>query len=688
MYMEPILKSYYNRFKESFEIDTKDVNESKQRLKESAAFEKFINHTIFSIDDPDAFVSDIDMLDAVSVGGGMDTGIDGIGVRINGRLVSTKDDIKQLLEISKKIDIEFVFIQSKMQDHFDSAEFNTAGLGVKDFFAKEPRLPSNDAINEYRALKDYIYEDDDVLRKIQHNPSLSFFYVAMGTPPEDEHFKGVRKMIEDELRKNSDCYFDDVRVELVGGKQILSYCRELENNFTVQLNTNDIIPLTVPGNDKIKKAYIFTCYANEFMKILRKDDGSIRRSLFNDNVRDYLGAKGTVNREIQETISSAPEMFSLCNNGITIVCSEFDQIKDKLVKIENPQIVNGCQTSNTLFENSSVEGFVQVQLVVRIICTEDVEITNRVVRGTNKQNQVLDEAFEATKPYHQNLELYFNSMQDGFVRLYYERRSKQYSFNPLIKKHQVVNLRILTQTFVAVFLDLPYIAHRHEAKLLEELCIEPRKIYNDNHNPIVYYTCGCIWYYFEKAFRDGIINKRFKTYKAHLYYIFRKLLAGNPCNLQGGKKTEAYCNNLIEAMKQPETRSTLEKTVSFFDSVTKEWVKAGGSKYGIKDSKSLFDFMNSKLREQGDSDSHNAVSESIVDEREGGSIINLVYRGESNWYAFIKPNDDGENLYFDKRNYKGEVRRIVVGEHVTFLRKDRKDERDRVLSYADQVIIG
>lgn len=87
-------------------------------------------------------------------------------------------------------------------------------------------------MREYRELKDYLYEDDEVLRKIQHNPSVTFYYVATGALPVDEHFQGVRQMIEDELRKNTDCYFEDVRVELVGGKQILANCRELENNFT------------------------------------------------------------------------------------------------------------------------------------------------------------------------------------------------------------------------------------------------------------------------------------------------------------------------------------------------------------------------------------------------------------------------------------------------------------------------
>lgn len=680
--MEPILKSYYNRFKEAFEIDTKDNNAARQQQKESAAFEKFINHVMFSIDDPDAFVSDVDMLDSVCVGGGKDTGIDGIGVRINGRLVASKEDVQQLLEISRKIDIEFVFIQSKMQEHFDSSEFNTAGLGVKDFFSKEPKLPCNEAVSEYRKLKNYLYEDDEVLRKIQHNPSVSFYYVATGALPVDEHFNGVRRMIEDELCRNTDCYFEEVRVELVGGKQILSYCRELENNFTVQLNTNDIIPLTVPGNDRIKKAYIFTCYANEFMKILRKEDGSIRRSLFNDNVRDYLGAKGSVNREIKETIATSPEMFSLCNNGITIVCSEFDQIKDKLVKIENPQIVNGCQTSNTLFENNAESGFDKVQLVVRIICTEDVEITNRVVRGTNKQNQVLDEAFEATKPYHQNLELYFNSIQDSLARLYYERRSKQYSFNPLIKKYQIVNLRILTQTFVAVFLESPHIAHRHESKLLEEFCQEPRRIYTEKHNPIVYYTCASLWYYFEKAFREGKIEKRYKTYKAHLYLIFRELVCGRPAGLLGNKP-EPYCNKMIEALKKPETSRLLEQTIEFFNILNREWIKTGGSKFGVKDSKAFTDLLVKRLRERtGDKTAPQTAGP--IEERENGVVINLVYHNDEHWYAFVKPEDEGENLYFDKRNYTGEVRRIITGAQVTFVRKRRSDKEGRKL-YADVV---
>ena len=95
-------------------------------------------------------------------------------------------------------------------------------------------------------------------------------------------------------------------LRIVGGKQLIKYCRELENKFEVQINIIDIFPLIVDFKADVKKAYAFTCSASEFLKILTKEDGTLRRSLFNDNVRDYLGNKGAINSEIEKTIVEDP----------------------------------------------------------------------------------------------------------------------------------------------------------------------------------------------------------------------------------------------------------------------------------------------------------------------------------------------------------------------------------------------
>lgn len=355
MIKDLVLKSFFTRFTESWNIAYNDT------ISEAKAFEKFVNHTILSLDDVSAFVGKSDLLDFCSPGGGNDAKLDGVGIKINGRLVGNKEDIEQIVEASKKIEVEFVLIQSKEKTDFDSAEFNTFGIGAQNFFSK-PRLPESEALTQIRDLKDYIYNDMSVIRKLEDNPSVSIYYVFCGNAPQDDHTESLKDIIKENLSKCSDS-LSNINVSIIDGSELKKICKDLENDYSVELNIRDIIPLTVNDNNLIKKAYTFTCDAKEFLKLLRKDDDTIRRSLFNDNVRDYLGNKGVVNSEIEKTIINEPEMFLMCNNGITIVCSDFLQIRDKLVSIDNPQIVNGCQTCNSIFaqkENTSLE---KVQLL-------------------------------------------------------------------------------------------------------------------------------------------------------------------------------------------------------------------------------------------------------------------------------------------------------------------------------------
>ncbi|EQA1666229.1 hypothetical protein NTD78_RS18000, partial [Enterobacter bugandensis] len=81
--LDPILKHHINKFKASFELNTSGKNPQETKILESKCFEKFVNYVMFSIDDPEMFTGDVELLEFISVGGGNDTGIDGIGIRIN-----------------------------------------------------------------------------------------------------------------------------------------------------------------------------------------------------------------------------------------------------------------------------------------------------------------------------------------------------------------------------------------------------------------------------------------------------------------------------------------------------------------------------------------------------------------------------------------------------------------------------
>lgn len=679
MIKDLILKKCFTDFQDAWQL--RSTNE----VMESMIFERFINYVILSQDELGTFVGRPELLEFCCTGGGADAKLDGVGIKMNGQLVSSIDDINQIIENSKKIEVEFFVIQSKEATDFDSAAFSTFGVGVKNFFS-DPLLPENEKIKLIRELKNYIFEQESVYRKLVKNPSVNIYYVFCGTTPDDEHTKAIKQLFIKGVKECQDC-LGDISLEIVDGKRIIEKCKDLENDFSIELNICDIFPLTVYDNELVKKAYAFTCESTELLKLLTKDDG-IRRSLFDNNVRDYLGNRSGVNSEIEHTISSEPEMFLMCNNGITIVCSDFIQIKDKLVSIDNPQIVNGCQTCSTIFLQRSNPSLKKVQVLVKLICTEDSSITNKIVRGTNKQNQVLEESFETTKPFHQMLEDYFEAKCTS-IRLYYERRNKQYSSIPTINRWQIVNLRVMTQSFVAVFLQKPHESHRHEAVLLQKYAGVNGKIYNSAHSPYPYYISALIWYKFEDVFRRNILSdkKELRPYIAHLYYIFSFTAGHYPLNAESKKDAlEKYCKKLEELLFSEHFDEIVCDVERTFNRCKSEWIQSGKSKYSIKDNKEFTEQLNRTAREVFVNKKINLEEDTNVLEKERwlyGNILFVKYV-KKHWFAFIKTDDCTENVYFDSKSYTGQERYLVPGTAVRFVMTS-KFEKDEKLYFATKV---
>ena len=88
----------------------------------------------------------------------------------------------------------------------------------------------------------------------------------------------------------------------------------------------------------------------DFLKEYRSKSGNLDR-IYDKNVRKYLGLKRRINKGIAETLNTSPEKFGLYNNGITIVASGRSITNDRtLVTLTDPYIVNGCQTTRTVWE--------------------------------------------------------------------------------------------------------------------------------------------------------------------------------------------------------------------------------------------------------------------------------------------------------------------------------------------------
>ena len=149
-------------------------------------------------------------------------------------------------------------------------------------------------------------------------------------------------------------------------------------------------------------------------KLLAKIYGEFRQGLLEKNVRTFLQFKAKVNKGIRETIKAEPELFLAYNNGISTTAEDVSfSIEDGytyITKIDNWQIVNGGQTTASLYTTSQEKDTdlskVFVQMKISVIKEKESmdEIVSNISRYANSQTAVKDSDFSSNNPYHVAIE--------------------------------------------------------------------------------------------------------------------------------------------------------------------------------------------------------------------------------------------------------------------------------------------
>lgn len=646
MNVEPIINARFKRFRDRMELT---------KIADGLAFEQFVNHTILSAHQPDAFNGDNELFEKVNVGGSEDMGIDGIAIKLNGLFIRDLDEVKDLTKRLPRISIEFIFIQSKYKSNFDKGEFNNFTDGVREFLSEKQKQPVSDEIKELIRIKNFLVSENAVF-KWEDNPSIRLYYVVMGKWHNSQHQLALAETFkEDILSLNT---YKEPLIHFVDHDGFKSILDSNENNFEVAINSIDTIPLT--SVDLVDNSCVLLCFASELKKILTTPDGLIRKSLFEDNVRDYQG-DNSINNEISQTIQNEPQKFALLNNGITIVCEKYTP-SNRQITIKNPQIVNGCQTSHAIFYNADKEETInKVPIIIKLISTNDSEITNQIVRGTNRQNIVYDEAFEATKKFHKDLEDFINAMSPEYDRFYYERRSKQYEHNPSINHYQKLNLRIIIQSFVGMFLNEPHISHRHEVKLLE---LYSNLVFQDYQSKLPYFTSALSFYKLEKLFRTGAIDKKlFYAFRTHILMIFRELTGGDKPNINKEKIVDEHCHLVLSVLKNDEVcKEKFIEASTLFEETRSYWIEnLKKNQYSIKDNKEFTDLLLTRIRKVS------TITTDLVDDVDylyKGPVVKIFKDKFGTFCGFIerKPTD----IFFHSSSAKGIDLNGKVGHLVTY----------------------
>ena len=194
--------------------------------------------------------------------------------------------------------------------------------------------------------------------------------------------------------------------------------------------------------------------------------------LFEENVRTYLGdrksAKKSVNADILNTCSDdeKAEYFWFYNNGVTVTCDSFSTVYSAtppFVKISNIQIVNGCQTSMTIYEaykKGKLSG--KTKVLFKVFATKDKKFVDKITLTTNSQNAVSERDLRSNDELQRNLQELFESR--GY---FYERKPRMFKDHPLTKseKKKIISNEKVGQAHIAVAQHQPAIAMAHSNKI-------------------------------------------------------------------------------------------------------------------------------------------------------------------------------------------------------------------------------
>lgn len=379
-----------------------------------------------------------------SVDGRNDGGIDGFFIFVNGHLLT---EVETFIWPRSGLVLDVWIMTCKHHDTFKQAPLDNLVASISELF--DFSIEDRDLKGGYS--KELLIQRNNLKVSYKKTSSklsgfnLNFYYASRGNTQDigesvisrSEHLKQVA------IDNFSKC---NINFTFCGSTELIDLFRK-KPDFTLELPFSDYLS----SND----AYILLVNLREYYMFI-SDQDKLRRYLFDSNVRDYMGLN-RVNNDIKETLHNqeSPDFWWL-NNGVTILATNA-VIIGKSIQIGDIQIVNGLQTSESIFRYFSSGGSIvdDRSILVKVIVSNNLESRDKIIKATNNQTTVELAALHATDKIQRDIEdvLKIND-------LYYERRTNYY------KNQGVSSDKILTPLYLAAgFINLIYKAPDEAIKL-------------------------------------------------------------------------------------------------------------------------------------------------------------------------------------------------------------------------------
>lgn len=523
--MHRIVKAHLESFVSSFSLEADD--EAKQ-------FEKFATYSVIA----NRFSGTFDLDDTVTGDG--DEGVDGLAIVIDETVMASTEDAQAAFQAPRRNhDVDMVFIQAKRSESFDLGDFLKFKEGVLRFATANPYSATDSVLVEARGMFEVVLQNVPKLRN--GRPSLIARFVATGIYQRPDALEVALADFNRQVEALG--IFHEIDIKFVDRDELTRLWVGTYSGLNASLPTFSTAAL--PNIAGIDEAYLAVVRASEFVNnVLTSDDGNLRTQVFEENVRSFLGLDNSVNQSIAATLASdTASRFPVLNNGITIVSPDV-QLQGNTLHLANFQIVNGCQTSNVLFENRANLGEVMVN--IKVVETQLEDVFSELVRATNSQTKVENTQFLSLRPVVRKVEQYFNTFEGQEGRLYLERRDRQYVGQD-IPNTRIFSLHNAAKCVAAMVCGRPELASRYPKAMYEELT---ETIFADDVKEIVFYAACVTMYRFTLLVSNSAIPQNLKRFKWHMLPVIWAIVNGNNATQLNSRAVERQAQAVINVMGQ------------------------------------------------------------------------------------------------------------------------------------------
>lgn len=384
-----------------------------------------------------------------TIDGRQDGGIDGAFILVNGHVL---DDLESFVWPKTGSELCVFIVTCKHHDTFKQSTLDKLAATLSetlDFSIDSDALSDvySEAVLRFRDNLRFAY------RKL--SPRLNRFSVNISYASRGDSSKvgGEVRSRSSQIRSIVQESFAacDCGVSFIGSTELVTLCRQVPS-----------YSLELPFLEALTRGerYVLLARLSDYYRFVT-DEGKLRRYLFDSNVRDFMGLN-PVNEDIKTTLNDidSPDFWWL-NNGVTILATSASVV-GKAIQIQDIQIVNGLQTTESVFRyfRSGGEDVNERSVLVKVIVTQDNAVRDAIIRATNNQTTVEHASLHATEKIQRDIEdiLYRHG-------LCYERR-KNYYANLGHPPSEIVTPLYLASGYVSLILKSPRRATRLRSRFM------------------------------------------------------------------------------------------------------------------------------------------------------------------------------------------------------------------------------